>query len=306
MNRLRRRLRSNGEKASGFHPSALLGEAVEFLNVRQGGIYLDATLGGGGHTEGIILKGGTVLGIDRDPQALSAARRRIGEDRHFKAVLGNFRDLRTIASESGFSVFDGILFDLGLSLFQLRNGGRGFSYLTEDDLDMRSDPRIALTAKQVVNDFSRDSLYEIFVKFGEERLSSRLADFIENRRRVTPVNTTGDLFRIIREVAGSDREAFPTASRVFQALRIFVNDELENLKESLPRAFEILSAKGRLVAISYHSLEDRIVKNLFKEEQSRGRGRILTNRPLPPSICEKQENRWSRSAKLRALEKIHG
>jgi len=287
------------------HKSVLLKETVDFLNVTPGGIFADATLGGGGHTKEILRRGGRVIGIDRDPQALEMARKEIGDNKNFRGTLGNFNQIDRVAKEYNEPEFNGVIFDLGLSSFQLLGTGRGFSFKKDERLDMRASPTISQTARDVINNFTREEIYEIFTKFGEERLSSRLADLIKARRSISPIDTTRDLYEIIRFVAGSEINAQKVAQRVFQALRIFVNDEVRNLKEALPAALEIMRVRGRLVVISYHSLEDRIVKEFFRRCEKEGKVKILTKHPIVPAREEVYENTSSRSGKLRAVEKIY-
>ena len=292
------------DSATVEHRSVLLKETVDFLSVREGGFYLDATLGGGGHASAILERGGCVLGIERDPQALTVAQSRVGKNVCFQAVLGNFKNLKELSHSSGYKVFDGIVFDLGLSSFQLKTPGRGFSYSLSEPLDMRASPDLTLTAADIVNGFTKDRLYEIFIKFGEERLSSRLADLIEKRRVLNKIESTGDLYEIIGSLAPKEEDRRKIASRVFQALRIYLNNELDNLKEALPRALEMLRIGGSLVVISFHSIEDRLVKNFFVERARVGKGMILTKRPVRPQVIELRRNPSSRSARLRALKKI--
>lgn len=288
------------------HKTVLLKETIDFLNVTPGGVFLDATLGGGGHAKEILRRGGRVIGIDRDPQALEIARENIGDNQNFRGILGNFNQVDRVAKEYDGTEFNGVIFDLGLSSFQLLTEGRGFSFKKNERLDMRSGPEILLTARDVVNNFTKEEIYEIFTRFGEERLSSRLADLIKARRSISPIDTTGDLYEIIRFVAGSEINAQKVAQRVFQALRIFVNDEVRNIKLALPAALGILTVNGRLAVISYHSLEDRLVKEFFLRCEKEGRVKILTKRPIVPSKEEISGNPSSRSGKLRAVEKIYG
>lgn len=287
------------------HRSVLLKEAADFLNITPGGVFLDATLGGGGHTREIIRRGGRVVGIDCDPQALAVVQEELGSSKNFRGTLGNFSQIDKIAKECSCVGARGIIFDLGLSALQLLSEGRGFSFKKNEMLDMRASPMIPLTARDVINNFTRDEIYEIFTKFGEERLSSRLADLVEARRSVKAINTTGDLYGIVRFVAGSEVKARAVAQRIFQALRIFVNDEVRNLKVALPRALEVLGVGGRLVIISYHSLEDRLVKEFFLRWKKEGRVKILTKRPIIPAGDEVYRNISSRSGKLRAVEKMY-
>lgn len=288
------------------HLPVLLGETLRWLNVKKRGFYLDATLGGGGLSRAILDQGGHVLGLDRDQSVLAVTRERMTGTPDFRAVYGNFKDLERIAVAEGYAAgFDGIVFDLGLSSFQLETPGRGFSYRRDEPLDMRSDAALEVTAADVIKGFSKKDLYEIFVRFGEERISSRLVDIIEERRGLKPIETTGDLYRLIREVSGRGTVAAKVAPRIFQALRIVINDEVANLKLALPRAFGILKIGGRLLVIGYHSLEDRLVKRFFLERQKTGQARVLTPRPVVPSREEVRVNPSARSAKLRGLEKCH-
>lgn len=255
-------------------------EALSGLNVREGGKYIDATFGFGGHSREIEQLGGRVLGIDRDPDT--------------DAVHGNFRDIEKIAKEHGFDEVDGILFDLGVSSHQLDTPERGFSFRYPDaPLDFRMDPGQGTPASEYIRSLSEQELYEIFATYGEEELARPIARAICRTRSVNPMKTTGDLARAIE---GSEK----AKARVFQALRIAVNDELGALKEGLSGAARLLKKGGKLVVISYHSLEDRIVK---REIQRRG-FRAENKRPLTPSEEEKRSNPRSRSAKLRIAEKI--
>ena len=285
-------------KVSDYHISVLPEEAIGFLNVRPGKKYIDCTLGGGGHTRAILEKGGEVLGIDRDQDAIDNFKIK---DQRSKIKKGNFRDLKEIAVTNGFEKVDGILYDLGVSTHQLKTEGRGFSFGTDDSLDMRMDKTEGLTAKEVINKFTKEELYEIFTKYGEEKLAWSIADAVISARRVGPVETTKQLAEIILSVRGKIGKFDRThpATRVFQALRIFVNSELDSLRESLPQAVEILNKEGRLVVISFHSLEDRIVKNFIRDNLKN-----LTKKPIRPTDEETKNNLRARSGKLRAAEKL--
>ena len=291
-----------------FHKPVLLKEAIEFLAVKSGEKYIDATLGGGGHTEAILKSGGILLGIDCDPEAIAAARRRLSSacpGASWRLIRGNFENLKEIAMSNNFFPAAGILFDLGVSSYQLETPQRGFSFNLEGPLDMRMDPDLKVTAADLINCLSENELTEIFFKFGEERFSRRIANAICRARQVAPIKAANELAEVILRVRpkrGRFDRSHP-ATRCFQALRIAVNDELNNLKKALPQALEILKPGGRLVVLSFHSLEDRIVKNFLKEKAKEKEIKILTKKPIRPSEKEIEENPRSRSAKLRAGEK---
>jgi len=285
---------------TGFHQPVLLKEVLEYLDVQPGKKYVDATVGGGGHTAAILRRGGVVLGIDTDPEAVRFARKRLAAE--FSIVRGNFKDIEKIAKENGFYPVAGVLYDLGLSSYQLEHSGRGFSFLKDEPLDMRADPDLGITAADLVNGLSRDELSRLFQKYGEEKYARRIADAVVRARRVAPFKTSKQLANLVQKVVRRRGRIHP-ATKVFQALRIAVNDELENLKSSLPRAFGLLKQNGRLVVISFHSLEDRIVKNFMKEVERSGQGKILTKKPITPSKEELERNPRARSAKLRAIVK---
>ena len=306
------------------HYSVLLNECIDALNIRPDGIYLDGTLGMGGHSEEIAKRLGTgrLIAVDRDPMALERARRRLEPYREKITFLhGNFRDLSQLLAGCGMETVDGMLFDLGVSSPQLDEIDRGFSYMTDAPLDMRMDSGDSLTAREIVNEWPEEKLKRILYDFGEERYAPRIAAKIVQRRQETPINTTGELVDIIRSAmpAQALREKQHPAKRSFQAIRIAVNDELEAISEMMEKATEHLSPGGRLVVISFHSLEDRIVKNAI---QSKERGctcprdfpvctcgfvqtlKSITKKPILPSEKELSENPRSRSAKLRVAERI--
>ena len=276
-------------KEDGFHKPVLLKEAIEGLNVRKGKRYIDATVGMGGHAEEVIKKGGVVLGIDCDPEAIAFLDSQI-KTKKLILVQGNFKNLKRIAQEHGFDKVAGILFDLGLSSWQIEGSGRGFSYLKDEPLDMRMDPGLEVTAAEIVNGSTKEELYEIFTRFGEEVNSWAIANAIVRAR---PIKTTREL----AEVIGDD---ISQLARVFQALRIVVNDEINNLKKALSQTIELLEEGGRLVIISFHSLEDRVVKFGFRDN----RLKIITKKPIRPSKEEIRLNPRARSAKLRIAERI--
>jgi len=305
-----------------FHKSVLLKEAIEFLAVKSGEKYIDATVGGGGHSEVILKSGGILLGIDCDPEAITAARRRLssacpasldaGPIASWRLIRGNFGDLKEIALKNNFFPVAGVIFDLGVSSHQLETGYRGFSFNLKGPLDMRMNPDLKVTAADLINCLSENELAEIFFKFGEEKHSRRIARAICRARQLAPIKTTEELTEIILRAIPRRGKFDRTpaslagrhpATRCFQALRIAVNDELNNLKRALPQALEILKPGGRLVVLSFHSLEDRIVKNFLKEKSKEGKIKILTKKPIRPTKEEIKENPRSRSGKLRAGEK---
>lgn len=294
-----------------IHKSVLLEEAIEALNVKQGEKYIDATFGGGGHTREIIRKGGIVLGIDLDEEAISAARhnfeKEIRDSKLFLAV-GNFKNIEEIARNFGFSKVSGILLDLGYSSNQLEDQDRGFSYLKNGPLDMRMGKSLSVTAADLLNALNEKELYEIFIKFGEERRARAISGGIVSARRVKRIETTNDLVEVLmnsyRIKGESDFIKAKVSKRVFQALRIAINDELGSLKEVLDSCPSLLQSSSRLAVISFHSLEDRIVKESFLSLDAQGLGRILTKRPILPSIVEVSANPRAKSAKLRVFKSL--
>lgn len=291
-----------------FHQPVLLNEVIEHLNVKEGGKYLDTTVGGGGHAEAIIQRGGRLLGLDCDPEAVEFTKKRLNEvcpDAFWKVIRGNFTNLAAIAQEHGFTQVDGLLFDLGVSSHQLETPARGFSFLEEGPLDMRMGPDLKVTAADLVNGLSRKELNALFTKLGEEKRARTIADALVRTRRLKKIETTQQLAEIVVEVYGGRRKVHGRhpATKVFQALRIAVNDELNNLKEGLLQAEPSLKPGGRLVVISFHGLEDRLIKNFFREKSREGKLKIITKKPIRPSSKEIKNNPRSRSAKLRAAEK---
>lgn len=292
------------------HVAVMTTEVLELLRPRAGGRYIDGTLGGAGHAAAILQASepdGRLLGLDADADALERARQRLapfGE----RAVLvqSSFRLLQRVAEAYGFAPCDGVVFDLGLSSDQLADPERGFSFQQDGPLDMRFDRRTGQTAADLLNQASEQELADIFFHYGEERRARRLARMIVERRRVQPFRRTTDLLAAVQAVLGGRRGRLHPATRVFQALRIAVNDELGALREGLAGALEVLGLGGRLVVISFHSLEDRIVKQFFLEQARAAvpRVRILTRKPLTPRAEEIRANPRSRSAKLRAAERI--
>lgn len=307
-----------------FHKPVLLQEVIDFLRVKKGSRYIDTTLGGGGHAFEILKLGGIVLGIDFDQDAIEYTKFRIQNspasaseagraefriDKDIFLIQGNFKEIDKIARLKNFNKVSGILFDLGVSSFQLENPQRGFSYQKEGPLDMRMDKKNKVQAADLLNILTKGELDELFFKLGEERNARIISDAIVRARGIKPIRTTGDLVLVIQESLGekgriSAFDRSKVAKRIFQALRIAVNDELNNLREALPRAYMLLGGRGRIVAISFHSLEDRIIKNIFKEFESKNMGKVITKKPVVASFLEIEKNRRSKSARLRVFEKI--
>lgn len=297
------------KKGNEYHIPALLKEALFFLKVIPEGKYIDATLGGGGHSREIVCQGGELLAIDRDPQAIEYGGKRLLEacpaHQPPKVVLGNFSEIDKIAVENGFDKVDGILFDLGVSSHQLETAERGFSFSQKGPLDMRMDPSLTVTAKDLVNGLNEKELEELISKLGEESFARRYAKAICEARKEKPLETCEDLANVILAVTPRGRfERTHPATKTFQALRIAVNDELNVLKEALPKSVNLLKNGGRLVVISFHSLEDGIVKRFFKEMEESKTLKVVTEKPIAPTREETLQNPRSRSAKLRAAEKI--
>lgn len=285
----------------GYHKSVLLKEAIEALNVKKGEWFLDCTLGDGGHALEILRQGGKIVGIDVDPQALKRAKERLG---NVVLIQGNFRDIDNLMrqTELGDQKFAGAIFDLGVSSLQLETPERGFSFAKIGPLDMRMDPNLSVLALDFVNNLSGKELYEIFKKLGEEKYSKLVARALVRARQVKPFKTTTELAGIIVRALGGVRGRIHPATRVFQALRIAVNDELDALKEGLLKVKEKIQKNGRIVVISFHSLEDRIVKNTFRDWEFAGEGEVLTKKPVVPDEGEIAQNPRARSAKMRIFE----
>ncbi len=289
-----------------YHVSVLLQEVIEYLNVTKGEKYIDATLGGGGHAIEIVKRGGIVLGFDADQEAIDfvlESHKSLITGHKLTVVRGNFKDIKKIASEYGFNNVAGVIFDLGVSSHQFDSGWRGFSFRKEGPLDMRMDSDLKVQAKDLVNILTKGELYELFSKLGEERFSRSIANSIIRARRIRPFTSTTQLSDIISGAVPFDKLRLDAIARIYQALRIAINDELNNLREALPQAFELLAKSGKIAVISFHSLEDRIVKNQFLQWQDEGKGSILTKKPIRPSEEEIEKNKRSRSAKLRVIQK---
>jgi 16S rRNA (cytosine1402-N4)-methyltransferase len=284
-----------------YHIPVLINEVLAALNVRQGGRYIDATLGDGGHAKQIVGRGGIVLGIDQDPDAINRAKKRLEREIEKEKVTMmnvNFDHIGEVSREKGFTQADGILFDLGMSSFQLASG-RGFSFTLDEPLDMRRDPTLSVTAADLVNALGKSELSELFGKYGHESHATKVASAIVNARRQSPIQTTGQLSRIIEKVSPRQGKLHP-ATKIFMSLRIAINDELGSLTQALPQAVELLAEKGRLLAISFHEGEDRIVKSFIQDNPHLVE---ITESPVIPSDREVFLNPRSRSAKLRVAEK---
>ena len=305
------------------HLSVLLRESVEALAPRDGGSYVDCTVGAGGHAAAILQAAGPrarLLGLDADPEALALARERLASfGGRVTLVNSNFRYLAPVAGEAGFVPADGVLFDLGVSSMQLDRAARGFSFQREAPLDMRMDPRQPVSAADIVNKASEPELREILWQYGEERNAVRIVRAILRARARKYLETTTELADVVSAAQRGWRGGIHPATRTFQALRIAVNGELDALKEALPQALEILARGGRLAVISFHSLEDRIVKDFMRREASecicppglpicvcgkRSTLKILTRKPVMPKAEEVERNPRARSARLRIAEKV--
>jgi 16S rRNA (cytosine1402-N4)-methyltransferase len=310
-----------GVTNASYHIPVLLQPAISYLVTSTSGIYVDATLGGGGHTEFLLASfpQAHVIGIDLDEKAIEYTRQRLGAyESRLKVFRANFRELKSILFRAKVYTVDGFLFDLGVSSYQVDNPEKGFSYRFDAALDMRMDTTQQQSAATVINTYSQDQLENIFRSYGEDPLARRIARAVVRAREKKRIVTTGDLADVIRSVTRG-MNAMKTLSRIFQAIRIEVNDELGSLQQSLHDCVSLLRAGGRVVVISYHSLEDRIVKHVFQELSATTRRsthrliadqsvepkmRILTKRPITPEPMEIASNRRARSAKLRAAERL--
>lgn len=286
------------------HIPVMVKEVIEVLSPRPGGIYIDATVGPGGHTLEILRHiglEGRVLGIDRDEETLNLARQRINDNRVLLRK-GLFSEIKKIAADEGISEVDGILFDFGISMVQVKDMERAFSFSSDYPLDMRMDRSKGVTAEDIVNTYSARELERILREYGEERLAERITRAIISHRRKGRIESCKELADIVSKVYGRRGRIHP-ATRTFQALRIAVNDEINEIREGLRDSLALLRKGGRLCVISYHSLEDRIVKNFMREKEREGILRILTKKPLTPRYEEIMSNPASRSAKLRGAER---
>jgi len=301
------------------HTPVLLKESISFLNCSPGKIIMDCTLGGGGHSKEIIkslLPDGRLICIDRDRDAIESFRD-FARDFPFNISLmkSDFSDMDKVLESSGIKEVDGILFDLGVSLYQLKDEKRGFSLQSDSPLDMRMDRDMTETAADIVNSLSEKELAHIIYHYGDEVKSRKIAREIVSQRKISKILTTGQLSDIVSRVISGRSGKIHPATRTFMALRIFLNKELESLKEGLNKSFGFLKSGGRLVVISFHSLEDRIVKNFFRDssrgticdftlKESKPLVKLINKKPVYPSVEEKLFNPRCRSARLRVVEKI--
>ena len=306
------------------HISVLLNESVDALNIKENGIYADGTLGGGGHSEKILerLSGsGLLIGIDRDAEAICAAKKRLEKFTNVIYENTNFKNIKDILIRNSIENIDGAVLDLGVSSYQLDNADRGFSYIADSRLDMRMDLSSELDAYKVVNTYSEENLAKIFFEYGEEKFSRRIASQIVKTRGEKPIATTLELSELVKKCIPQKtvKKGSHPAKRVFQAIRIEVNGELAILEGALNDFFDVLKPGGRLAVISFHSLEDRIVKNTFASLAKgcvcpkdfpvcvcgkKPRGKIITRKAVVPSDDEIDRNKRSKSSKLRVIEKL--
>ena len=304
------------------HKPVLLEETIEGLKIKEDGIYVDGTLGGAGHSKEILKRlssKGMLIGIDRDEEALKAAKENLRQYSNVKYVHGNHDEIEEILKKLNIEKVDGILLDLGVSSYQLDERNRGFSYLGENELDMRMDKTQKLTAKEVINNYEEEKLANIIYEYGEERFSRKIARNICIERKEKPITTTKQLVEIIeKSIPKSKQKEGHPAKRTFQAIRIEVNDEIKPLYNTVKDCIDSLRTGGRLCIITFHSLEDRAVKNAYIEAKgkctcpkdlpycvcgAKSLGKVVTKKPIVASEEEQLENSRSKSAKLRIFEK---
>lgn len=306
------------------HVSVLLNETIEGLNIKPDGIYADGTLGGAGHSYQIAskLNGlGRLIGFDQDEDAIKASTERLKEFKNVTIVRSNYRNMKEELNNRGIEKVDGILLDLGVSSYQLDTVSRGFSYKEAAPLDMRMDNRNEVTARDIVNNYSQGDLFRIIRDYGEDKFAANIAKHIVMNREVKPIETTTELAEIVKAAIPMKfrKQGGHPAKQTFQAIRIELNSELSVLKESLMDMIDLLNPNGRICIITFHSLEDRIVKNIFKEAEDpctcpknfptcvcgkKSKGKVITRKPILPSEEELKLNLRSKSAKLRIFEKI--
>ena len=302
------------------HEPIMLNECIENLNIKPNGIYVDGTMGGAGHSSQIVsrlTKEGLLIGIDRDKEALEASQKRLKDFDNVKYIWGRHEDIKEHISNIGIEKVDGILLDLGVSSYQIDEASRGFSYTKDAKLDMRMNKEQDLTAMEIINSYSEDELEKIFHEYGEEKFSRKIANKIINIRKTKKIETTYELDDIVRNVVPG-KGTVDSLKRIFQALRIEVNGELKELEKAIRDGVDILNDNGRICIITFHSLEDRIVKNTFIDLQGvckcpkdfpkcvcgvKSYGKIITKKPIIPSEEEQERNPRSKSAKLRVFEK---
>ena len=303
------------------HKPVMLKECIQGLNIKEDGIYVDGTIGGAGHSKEIakrLSSKGILVGIDRDEEALRASKQILREFKNVKLIHGNHDEIKEILENICIDKVDGILLDLGVSSYQLDEKNRGFSYLGENELDMRMDKSQELTAQKVVNTYSEEKLADIIYEYGEERFSKKIAKNICEYRKQKTIKTTKQLVEIIEKSVPKNKKDGHPAKRTFQAIRIEVNNELEPLYETIRNCIKCLKPGGRLCVITFHSLEDRAVKNAFIDAKGKctcppdlpycvcgfeSEGKIITRKPIIPTKEEQEENSRSKSAKLRIFEK---
>jgi 16S rRNA (cytosine1402-N4)-methyltransferase len=297
---------------SKFHTPVMLNEVLSYLNLSRGKIIVDATIGTGGHSKAIlerITPGGKLIGIDRDEESLDVSQQRLRDfSGSYELVHGNFIDIDTILKNLNIKKVDGMLFDLGISSFQLEDPKRGFSFQNEGPLDMRLDRTSYISAYDLVNNLNEEEISSLLWTFGQERWHNRIARILVNEREKQPIATTSQLSNIVlKAIPYRYRHRYyriHPATRTFQAVRIAVNRELETLEQAINKTVEYLNPKARVCVISFHSLEDRLVKLSFRRFASEGLANILTPKPLGPAEDEIEVNPSSRSAKLRVMERL--
>ncbi len=291
-----------------MHLPVLLKEVTQYLTPQSNEDFIDATFGEGGHSLEILENNkpqGKVLGIEIDKEIYKKVKERFKDIKRLILVNDSYTNLKEIVRQCQFDEVKGILFDLGICSYQLEESGRGFTYKKDEPLDMRFDTNQDLTAKDILNWYPEKEIERILREFGEERYSLKIAKAIVKKRKEKKFETTMDLVELLKRALprNYDNHRLPFPTRTFQALRIATNNELENIKKGIAEAFEVLKPNGRLVVISFHSLEDRIIKNFFKELEKQNNGKILTKKPITPLKEEISLNPKSSSAKLRAIEK---
>lgn len=306
------------------HKSVLLEETIEALNIKPDGIYVDGTLGGGGHAYEICKRlsdKGRLIGIDQDEDAIEAARLRLGEFNDKVSIIrSNYCDMKKELANIQITSVDGIILDLGVSSYQLDTADRGFTYREDAPLDMRMDRRQSMTAKDIVNEYSEHDLYRIIRDYGEDKFAKNIAKHIVSARNVKALETTGELINVIKAAIPMKFRAVGghPAKKTFQAIRIELNRELEVLRDSLDDMIELLNDEGRICIITFHSLEDRIVKTIFKKNEDpctcprefpicvcgkKSKGKVITRKPIIPGEQELEENKRAKSSKLRVFER---